>query len=264
MDKEQKKLLLVAVSVGVFLLVTITVAIIILTPKVSTEETAFSSSHPVTSARIQPAENANVPIPQLPADNPQVTNNNTNRENPEPVASGRNDTDHTTIEIPRPTTAAVPDNPDVATPSQPRPVVTIAPARPAANPAPAANTAAAPPAESKPASAANPAPAAATAQPAVSRPAAATRQTTPARTTYDYWIQTGAYSSIVRAEDAKELLASKGLTSIIETRVIDGRNLYRVRLGPYTSEREASYWLSLVRAIDGFSDSQIRQTVRQQ
>ena len=62
----------------------------------------------------------------------------------------------------------------------------------------------------------------------------------------------------------KELLASKGLTSIIETRVVEGRNLYRVRLGPYTSEREANYWLALVKSIDGFSESQVRQTVRQQ
>jgi len=253
MDKEQKKLLLVAISVGVFLLVTITVAIIILTPKVNNEGTAFTSSHPVTSARILPAENTNIPVQPV-ADNSQAANNNTNRENPEPAAAAGNGTEHTTIEVPRPTTAAVPDNPDI-TPSSPAgSVVTIAPAKPAA---PAAAPAAAQPAASRPAAAATPA------QPAVSRPATATRQTTPARTTYDYWIQTGAYSSIVRAEDAKELLASKGLVSIIETRVIDGRNLYRVRLGPYTSEREAGYWLTLVKAVEGFGDSQIRQTVRQ-
>ena len=259
MDKEQKKLLLVAISVGVFLLVTITVAIIILTPKVNNEETAFSSPPPVTPARIQSAENTIIPVQPV-EDNYQVTNNNTNRENSEPVATVKNDTELLTIEIPRPTTAAVPDNPDITSSSQPRPVVTIAPAKPAETPAPTAQPAATQPATARPAAAANPAPAA---QPAVSRPAAATRQNTPARTTYDYWIQTGAYSSTVRAEDAKELLASKGLVSIIETRVIDGRNLYRVRLGPYTSEREAGYWLTLVKAIDGFGDSQIRQTVRQ-
>jgi DedD protein len=68
----------------------------------------------------------------------------------------------------------------------------------------------------------------------------------------------------VRADDAKELLASKGITSIVENRQIDGRIWYRVRLGPYTSEREANYWLALVRSIDGFGESQVRQTVRQQ
>jgi DedD protein len=68
---------------------------------------------------------------------------------------------------------------------------------------------------------------------------------------------------MVRAEDAKELLASKGFVSIIENREIDGRTWYRVRLGPYTSENEANYWLALVKSIDGFSDSQVRQTTRQ-
>jgi DedD protein len=267
MDKEQKKLLLVAVSVGVFLLVAITAALIILTPKVKTEETAFSSSRPLTPARIQPVNNANIPLLPVP-DNSQVTDINTNMENSEPVPAVENNTDHTTIEIPRPTTAAVPDNPGIAviSPStQSRSAATPAPtanSTPAANQAPAVtSTTAVQPAASRPAAAATPA---ATTQPAATRPAAATRQTTPARTINDYWIQTGAYSAIVRAEDAKELLASKGFISIIETRVIDGRNLYRVRLGPYTSEREANYWLALVRAIDGFSDSQIRQTTRSQ
>jgi len=226
MDKEQKKLLLVAVSVGVFLLVTITVAIMIITPKVNTEETAFTSSHPVSTGRIQAPDNVNVQQP--------VASNS--QENTEPAVPAPNDSDHLTIQIPRPTTAAVPDTPDVAPSPPPRAVVTTAPAaRPAANPAPAAT-----------------------------KPAATARTTPATRTTNDYWIQTGAYSAIVRAEDMKELLASKGFTSIIESRIVEGRNLYRVRLGPYTSEREATYWLSLVKSIDGFGESQIRQTVRQQ
>jgi cell division protein FtsN len=69
---------------------------------------------------------------------------------------------------------------------------------------------------------------------------------------------------MVRAEDVRERLASNGLISIIETRLIDGRNLYRVRLGPYTTEREANHWLTIVRRIEGFDDSQVRQTIRQQ
>ena len=48
MEKEMKKLLLVAVSVGVFLLITITVAIVILTPKAQTQEIAFSPSVPLS------------------------------------------------------------------------------------------------------------------------------------------------------------------------------------------------------------------------
>jgi DedD protein len=77
-------------------------------------------------------------------------------------------------------------------------------------------------------------------------------------------VQTGAFSAKIRADDARELLASKGITSIVENRQINGRTWYRVRLGPYTSESEANYWLALVRSIDGFGESQVRQTARQQ
>jgi DedD protein len=92
------------------------------------------------------------------------------------------------------------------------------------------------------------------ASPAASRP-----RTRPQE---DYWIQTGAFSALVRAEDAKEILASKGLASIIDDREVDGQIWYRVRVGPYTSENEANYWLTLVRAINGFDQSQIRSNRR--
>jgi DedD protein len=267
MDKEQKKLLLVAVSVGVFLLVTITAALIILTPKVKTEETAFTPARPLTPARIQPANNTNIPPLQPVPDYSQAADINTNMENSEPATTVGNGTYHNTIVLPQIQNPAGVPNPGIAQISPPTP------SRTAGNPAPAAT----PATTTNPAPAVNPAPAATQApataptqttapttasQPAATKPAAAT--TTPTRTINDYWIQTGAYSAIVRAEDAKEMLASKGFISIIETRVIDGRNLYRVRLGPYTSEREANYWLALVKAIDGFNDSQIRQTTRAQ
>jgi DedD protein len=91
-------------------------------------------------------------------------------------------------------------------------------------------------------------------------PAAA--RTTPSRVQNDYWIQTGAFSALVRAEGVKETLASKGLSSIIDDRDVEGQTWYRVRIGPYTSENEANYWLALVKAIDGFSESQVRSTQR--
>ena len=113
MEKEQKKLLLVAVSVGVFLLVTITVAIIMLTPKVNNEQAAFSSPYPISSGRIQPADSINTPAQPV-ITNSQETNINVNRENSASaatVAAGRNNGEHLTIQIPRPTTAAVPTIP---------------------------------------------------------------------------------------------------------------------------------------------------------
>jgi DedD protein len=76
----------------------------------------------------------------------------------------------------------------------------------------------------------------------------------------DYWVQTGAFSTIARAEGVKNTLSSKGITSIIENREVEGKTIFRVRVGPYTSQNEANYWLSLVKSINGFEDSQIRQT----
>jgi DedD protein len=32
-----------------------------------------------------------------------------------------------------------------------------------------------------------------------------------------------------------------------------------VRVGPYTSQNEADYWLALIKSIDGFGESQIWQ-----
>jgi len=239
MEKEQKKLLLVAVSVGVFLLVTITAAIIILQPKAPAETTAFSSSLPYPAARGNPAAESVVIAPPQPAViEPEV-------KIEESAAIDKIDGDSLTIQIPKPTTAAVPDTAvnDVPASAPSKPIVVKVSEKPA--PAPAKTPAAKPAAAAKTAA----------------KPAA---KSAPAKIINDYWIQTGAYSGLVRAEDAKELLTSKGLTSIIETRIVEGRNLYRVRMGPYTSEKEANYWLALVKSIDGFNESQVRQTVRQQ
>jgi DedD protein len=111
--------------------------------------------------------------------------------------------------------------------------------------APAAKPAAAPAAKTAPA----PKPAV-TAKPAASKPQ------------QDYWVQTGAFSAKIRAEGAKESLADKGITSIIDDREVDGKTWYRVRVGPYTSETEARYWLALVQSIEGFDGSQVRSDLR--
>ena len=228
MEKEMKKLLLVAVSVGVFLLVTITVAISLLTPKTQMQDGAFYSSIPFTQGRVEPTTGIVNDIHQQPAE----PRGNNNIEISDIVTiSDRNNGDSFTIQIPTPTTAAVPETR----------LTTTTATRPASPPAQVTRTA----------------PSTNTA------PATAARPVSP-RTVNDYWIQIGAYSAMVRAEDVKERLAKNGLISIIETRMIDGQNLYRVRLGPYTSDREANHWLAIVKTIDGFHESQVRQTVRQQ
>lgn len=73
----------------------------------------------------------------------------------------------------------------------------------------------------------------------------------------DYWVQTGAYSTKLRAEAVKEELKIKGISSVLDIKDINGKTYYRVRIGPYTTQKEAQYWLSLVKSIDGFSESYI-------
>ena len=222
---EKKKLLLVAVSVGVVLLIVISIPLLLISPGRTTSLAAAApvDFYPSPELYVQPeiarpvftplAENAFAQPEETPVENPNVT----------------------TITIPAPHTAAVPDV-----------QVTPAPRNVAARPAPA-KPAPATPAPEKPAAAIKPA-----AKPA---PAAET-----SKSNNNYWVQTGAFSTQVRAEGAKESLASKGITSIIDNRDINGKTWYRVRVGPYISEKEASYWLALVKSIDGFGDSQIRQT----
>jgi DedD protein len=88
--------------------------------------------------------------------------------------------------------------------------------------------------------------------PAASRPAAVTAAPQPQTRVYDaYWVQTGSFPTRIQADKAKDILASKGLTAIIENGDVKGQTWYRVRVGPYTSQNEADYWLSLIKAING-------------
>jgi len=228
MDKEKKKLLLVAVSVGVFLLIAITVGIIVLTPK--TQETQFSTAIPYSSGRVQVTQQDDISSQTTPSQPAVITD------------VDRKDGDNLTISIPSPTTAAVPE---VAQISE--------------TPKSKDNSATVKVREVEPATAVKPAKTKTT---TTSKSTAVTKPTTPTKAINDFWVQTGAFSAQVRAEDARELLATKGITSIVENREINGKIWYRVRLGPYTSEREANHWLEIVKLINGFSDSQIRQTVR--
>jgi DedD protein len=272
MDKEKKKLLLVAVSVGVFLAIAISVAVLLLMPKAS-EGPAYSS-YPIISAGQQPASvdsydlvrnNENI-LGLLPAPNATASQETNFYINGEPYASLYMETQNSdnnsqvTINIPRPSAAAVPD----ATPANPqRPAQT--PAATTQSPAPVATAPAttAPAAQTPQRSPTTNASSSASASPqrTTTTPAsAAVTQSAPVRSRIDYWIQTGSFTAKIRAESARETLASKGIVSLIENRDIEGTTWYRVRIGPYTTEAEANYWLALVQKLEGFSGSQVWQT----
>jgi DedD protein len=244
---EKKKLLLVAVSVGVVLFIIISIPLMIITPKETSTTVSRAAILPYTNTNQFTAIEASVLTPN--GDNVQPIQPFYGEAAEIPTDNVRkNETTETpsvtTITVEAPRTVAVPVTP--VTPATVRPTPTnTAQVKPAPAPAPTTTPVASP----VPAPKETPKPSVAKSTPA------------PAKTTNnDYWVQTGAFSTQVRAEGAKEFLATKGITSIIENRDIDGKTWYRVRVGPYISETEASYWLALVKTIDGFADSQIRQT----
>ena len=248
---EKKKLLLVAVSVGVVLLIILIIPLLIISPRKD-----FGSSWQEQSAVIEP---------------PNMTQGWESDREPEsvvikvdeiieapavyeiPANPSRAASNVTTITVPAPRSVAVPDAP-------------VNPARQTSGTRPV--KAAEAPKENKQQAAAKPAVAAAkpaAEKPAAAKPAAEKPAVTAAKPakTYDnsnFWIQTGAFSTIKYAEGAKDYLAARGITSIIEDPVINGKTWYRVRVGPYTTRDEANYWLALVKSIDGFSASQVWET----
>lgn len=251
---ERKKLLLVAVSVGVVLLIIIGIPLMIVSPRQnvsSTWQTVPQAS--VSAIRPKADQQAAIQNPvqvpwQLPgtgvAASPEAVPADGSQQ---PVAiqppAETEQGGKTILTIPEPRSVGVPSATVTAAAAAPKPVaVAVKPAETTpANPAPVA---------------ARPA-AARTAKPAASP---APRATTPAASTdSNFWVQAGAFSTKARAETVQESLETKGIASIIENRNVDGETFYRVRIGPYLSESEAKFWLSLVTEI-GFSESQVRVT----
>jgi DedD protein len=224
---EKKKLLLVAVSVGVVLLVILIIPLLIISPRKD-----FGSVQE-QSAVIEPPnmayswENVREPEPVVDIKADEIA------ANPSRAASNV-----TTLTVPTPRSVAVPD-------------AVVSPARQASRAKPV-QTAELPKEKQQ-----------AAVKPDVVKPAAEKPATAKSAKNYDnsnFWIQTGAFTTIKYAEGAKDYLAERGITSVIEDPVINGKTWYRVRVGPYTTRDEANYWLALVKSIDGFSASQVWET----
>jgi DedD protein len=279
---DKKKLLLVAVSVGIFLIMVIGLSILLFLPR----RNAATGSVPVFT---QSNNAVNVPVEPVPVESVRSEPTRTEPASANPVdmlrnlegiqglqsppamtqenniyiygdptkpqtmveQTTRNNSSNLVIEVPRPSAVAVPSSvptgnalakepPKESTPasSQPR---TATPATPiTTSPRPS-----------------SPAPVVAAKPPASTAPAPVQQ---PRRLYEDYWVQAGSFSTSTRAQGAKETLAAKGITAIIETRDVNGQNFYRVRVGPFTSQNEADYWLSVIKKISGFEESQIWQS----
>ena len=286
---EKKKILLVAVSVGIFLVIAIGAAILIFSPRSGAPSNAVVMERSNQGTYPPPAAEENIPVypritdpsagfqipatpdpayqyqfPQDPSgsvsgapastaiqENNFYINGETQRQ---PYYTGRTETRNNertvtprvVISVPRPEGAKIPALPETA-PAASKPAPASKPAVSTAKPAAASSAksgAARQGAPAKPASTA--------------KPAAASTPIARGPGTYDaYWVQAGSFSTKVHADGVKETLASKGITSIIENRDLDGKTFYRVRIGPYTSQNEADYWLALIQTLDGFEGSQV-------
>jgi len=270
---EKKKLLLVAISVGIFLVIAIGAAIVFAPKNASAPFGTTAGRAGERNITVSPPPSYLPSLSDLNASTPENTGSSqlvsvdaidlvrkpgdvpglksppegTTRPSSDfyvngATQSGPGRSSETVISVPKPSTAAVPDTPPAGK------TVSSQPSRPAAPAAPKPEAQTKPVAQTKPA-----------AQP---KPVVQTKaQSSPAvqpRIYDDYWVQTGAFSTIAKAEGVKETLALKGIKSIIENRDMDGTILFRVRVGPYTSQNEADYWLSLIKTMGGFEDSQVR------
>jgi DedD protein len=253
---EKRKLLLVAVSVGVFLVIVIGASILIFSPRGASPAAVTNTVQPIPVGN--PANTGTSGLPggsdtvnlvknsidiqslKTPADsNPQDNVFYIYGETPNEVITVDRTTTGTSnrliVDVPRPATVAVPDAPERVTA---KPVSTPARQAPAAAPKPTAPKNTAPKAAAPKAAAPKPA----------AKPAAP-------KTPENFWVQTGSFSTIAYAEAAKNTLASKGIISLIEDRNVGEKTFFRVRVGPYTSQKEADYWKDLIKNFNGFEGS---------
>lgn len=71
-----------------------------------------------------------------------------------------------------------------------------------------------------------------------------------------YWVQVASVTNKNNAENARKALAANKIESEIFThRGDDGKLYYRLRVGPYTTKTEAEYWQGRIVLIEEFADT---------
>jgi DedD protein len=225
---EKKKLLLIAVSAGIFMVIVLGASILVFTPRQGFPDGGTATAEAAASVPAA-ASAAAVPEPvparpeELPAGDASL-----------PVDPARNNIPRVSI---------------IEPPKGTVPVGTAAiAAPPVAAPIAAAENVSAKPVRS---------PAAVPVQPAKKAAPAAAPKKAEAKAVPAFWVQTGSYAAKSGADKARENLSSRGLTPIVTNSLVQGKTWYRVRIGPYPSQSEADYWLTLVKAIQGFENSQV-------
>ena len=208
---------------GVFLVIAVSAAILVFRPNaaaVSTPEvSSINANRSATTDTSALVRDDTFRGLQDPAAASPIQENTINAYGSSGMAAdNKGEAAGTVISVPKPSTAAVPD----------------------VKPAPAAK----PAAQVK-------------AAPVEAKPAAVKAAPPPKKAQRDYWVQAGSFSTRERADGVKGTLDTKGLSAIVTNQDINGNTYYRVRVGPYSSQNEADYWLAMIKSIDGFQESQI-------
>ena len=239
---EQKRILWVVTTVGIFLIIVIGAGLIWYStskkdPVITTDTKAQSNSNAWMNP-VQPQEEiSKTPLPTENETNVQeiitvTDNSNVYSDNVTTIDLNKlaAPTDFTTV---RSDTAPVPEKKDTQ------------PEKPAAVSKPATTT-------TKPAASATKTETLATKKPTAEKPAAKTTVT-------EYWVQTGAFSNREYAENAQDSIAAYKIESEIFTKEVSGKTWYRVRMGPYKTRTEADYWMTVIKSDPIFADSYITE-----
>jgi DedD protein len=245
---EKKKLLLVSVSVGLFLVIVIGASILVFSPReypsVTMPEVIPAPSGPPRATLAGTAEAPVAAVDQIQLVTDQSAGSQS-AAGESPPRSERNleniiyitgENAEKAVRVERLNDGNT--KTFITIPSPRESIITVA----AAAPPPAR------PAEPKAAPDAAPAPKAGAGESAKAAPAKSGGG--PA-----WWVQTNSYSKKAYADNAKKFLETKGITSIVMNGNVGGKTFYRVRVGPYSSQAEADYWLSLIKTIEGMENS---------
>ena len=74
-----------------------------------------------------------------------------------------------------------------------------------------------------------------------------------------YWVQTASLANRINAERARDKLAAQHMKVEIFTKETSAGLIHRVRVGPFTNDTEAKYWLNSIKKIAGFENSYVTE-----
>ena len=74
-----------------------------------------------------------------------------------------------------------------------------------------------------------------------------------------YWVQTASFANRINAERARDKLAAQHMKVEIFTKETAAGLTHRVRVGPFTNNTEAKYWLNSIKKIEGFEKSYVTE-----